>query len=276
MTNVAQENDLVLLLSSDEKRFIIRLAPGETLHTHRGTVSHDGIIGRSLGVTVFSHLGKPFVVLEPSTHDLVMDVKRATQIIYPKEIGYLLLKMDIRPGRRVVEAGTGSGALTLALASAVMPDGMVYSYEQRDDLLRLAAKNLDRVGLSAFVQLRQRDIALGFDEDDTDALFLDVRTPWGYLSQAWQALKGGGFFGALVPTTNQVSTLLAALPHYGFADIEVCEILLRQYKPVAARLRPMDRMTAHTGYLIFGRKVLPAEAPTPPMEVHMVASGPQG
>jgi tRNA (adenine57-N1/adenine58-N1)-methyltransferase len=254
--DVAAEGDLVLLLSGDEKRFIIRLEAGAEFHTHRGRLLHDDIIGQPLGRVVHSHLGEPFVALQPSTHDLIMNVSRATQIVYPKEIGYVLLKLGVGPGARVIEAGSGSGALALALAYHVRPTGRVYSYEVRPDMARLAAKNLERVGLNEFVEIKQRDIAEGFDERDVDACFLDVRTPWDYLDQVYEALKGGGFFGALVPTTNQVADLLAGLQARPFADIEACEIMLRQYKPVPARLRPMDRLTAHTGYLIFARKVL--------------------
>lgn len=119
-------------------------------------------------------------------------------------------------------------------------------------MLALAERNLARVGLLDYVQLKERDIAEGFDERDVDALFLDVRSPHHYLVQVKEALKSGGFFGAVVPTANQVSNLLRGLEE-GFGDIEVCEILLRPYKTVAARLRPVDRMVAHTGYLIFAR-----------------------
>ena len=137
---VARENDLVFLMGRDRKSFIVRLEPGAELQTHRGVIRHDDLIGQPLGREVQSHLGYPFLVLEPSIHDLILGLKRTTQIMYPKDIGYLLLKMNVRPGSRVVEAGAGSGGLTLALAQAVMPTGRVYSYEVRPDVLKLAAK----------------------------------------------------------------------------------------------------------------------------------------
>ncbi len=253
--NVARENDLVFLMSRDRKNFIVRLEAGVSLQTHRGVISHDDLIGQPLGREVRSHLGYPFLVLEPSTHDLILDLKRTTQIMYPKDIGYVLLRTNVRPGSRVIEAGTGSGGLTLALARTVMPTGRVYSYEVRADALNLAAKNLEKLGLLSFVELKERDIVEGFDEVDVDALFLDLRDPWQYLAQAHAALKSGGFFGATLPTTNQVVRLIGALPEHGFSAVEVEEILLRPYKAVPARLRPMDRMVAHTGYLIFARKI---------------------
>ncbi len=251
----AAEHDLVLLIARDRKRFIVRLTSGGELHTHHGCVKHDDLIGQPLGREITSHLGYPFLVLEPSIHDLIKEIKRTTQIVYPKDIGYILLKLNVRPGSRVVEGGTGSGGLTLALAQSVMPTGHIYSYEVRPDVLALARKNLEGLGLESYVDLKQRDIAEGFDETDADALFLDVRTPWQYLAQSRQALKGGGFFGSIVPTTNQVVQLIEALPQHGFAAIEAEELLLRPYKTVPGRLRPMDRMVAHTGYLVFARKI---------------------
>jgi tRNA (adenine57-N1/adenine58-N1)-methyltransferase len=252
----AQAGDWVLLLAPDEKRFFIRLAPGQQLHTHRGYIQHDEMIGRPFGCAVRTQLGHSFRLLLPSTFDLVMHVKRISQIVYPKEIGYLLLRLNVIPGARVVEAGTGSGALTLALSRFVRPDGRVYSYEERDDMFALAHKNLERVSALDVVELKQRDIRAGFDERGVDALFLDVREPWLFMAQAHAALKGGGFFGSLVPTVNQLSELLQEMETAGgWADIEVTEILMRNYKPVAERLRPVDRMIAHTGYLLFARAV---------------------
>jgi tRNA (adenine57-N1/adenine58-N1)-methyltransferase len=253
---IAKAQDLVLLLGKDGKRFIVRLSPGETLHSHRGFIKHDDIVGQPLGVQLTSHLGHPFYLLRPSLHDLIMNIKRESQIIYPKESGYALLKMNIMPGSRVIEAGTGSGAMTIALAWGVMPSGKVYSYDRRQDMIDVAGRNLSRVGVSDFVDLKCRGAAEGFEEKEVDALFMDVREPHLYIGQVKEALAPGSFFGCLVPTTNQVSALLEELGRRGFVDLEVSEILLRHYKTVPERLRPEDRMVAHTGYLIFGRPVI--------------------
>ena len=254
--DVAKENDLVLLIGQDRKQFIQRLKAGGQLQTHRGIVRHDDLLGQPLGREIRSHLDYPFVIVEPSTFDLITLLKRTTQIMYPKDIGYVLVKLNVMPGSRVVEAGTGSGGLTLALARAVGGGGRVYSYEARQDILQLAQKNLDGLGLADAVEFKLRDIAEGLDERDVDALFLDVRRPWAYLEQVIEALKDSGFFGAILPTTNQVVELIRALEAVQtFAQIEVEEILVRPYKAVPTRLRPMDRMVAHTGYLIFARKV---------------------
>jgi len=256
----AGETTLVIL---GRKRFLMRLQAGQLQHTHHGLIRHDEVIGQVPGKQLATHLGFPLVVLRPSLYDIIMSIERVSQIVYPKETGYILLKLSVGPGSRIIEAGTGSGALAVALAHTVRPDGRVYSYEQREDMLRVANRNLANSALADWVELKQRDIAEGFDERDVDAVFLDVREPWMYLTQVWEALAEGGFFGAIVPTANQVSDLISGLEQGHFTDIEVCEILLRGYKPVPARLRPTDRMVGHTGYLIFARRLekpVPADA----------------
>ena len=257
MTHTAQEGDLVFLFSQDYKTFQLILKPGSRAHTHRGIVDHDDLIGQPLGRKLRSHTGHAFWVLEPSTYDLVRQAKRTTQIMYPKDIGYLLLRLNVQPGKRVIECGTGSGGLTLALARAVQPDGRVYSYEYRAEIQDVARGNLERLGLLPYCTLTLRDAAEGFDETEAHALFLDVPAPWHYLEQAHAALRGGGFFGAILPTANQVIALLHGLERSPFAFVEVEDILLRGYKAIPARFRPMDRMVAHTGFLIFARALEP-------------------
>ncbi|NPA90064.1 MAG: tRNA (adenine-N1)-methyltransferase [Chloroflexi bacterium] len=257
MSHIAQPGDPVLFVGPDRKTKLIRLQPGQKWETHRGIILHDDIIGKPLGRVVHTHKGYPYLVLEPSTADLIQYLKRRTQIIYPKDAAYIVQRLNLYPGQQVIEAGTGSGGLTLAFARAVAPGGRVYTYEERPEHQALARRNLEMVGLAHVVTWHVGDIVQGFEEREVDALFLDVRTPWAYLDQAWKALKQGGFFGALVPTTNQVSQLLQALYERGFVLVTVEELLLRGYKPVANRLRPEDRMVAHTGYLIFARTAGP-------------------
>lgn len=160
-----------------------------------------------------------------------------------------------------MEAGTGSGSMTIALAATVGADGCVISYEQKQDTQNLARKNLERVGLASRVDFKLRDIREGFDETEADAFFLDVQFPHDYIPQVRAALKSGGFFGALIPTFNQVEKTLIALKVNKFAFVEVCEIMLRHYKSDPARIRPVDRMVAHTGYLIFARRIEPNTDP---------------
>ncbi len=257
--NYVSAGDLVLLTGSDRKPAIVRMQSGLEYQTHHGVVTHDAIIGRRWGETVETHLGYGYTILPPSLDEMIRDVRRVTQIIYPKEIGYMLMKMNIGPGTRVLEAGTGSGGLTLALARMVQSEGHVYSYEVRPEMQAIAENNLLRVGLAGYVTFKVRDIEEGFDEQGLDAAILDVREPWLYLEQVHAALRGGGFFCSLVPTINQVGVLLRNLEMRPFGFTEVEELLLRPYKPIPARLRPVDRMVAHTGYLIFARALLPAE-----------------
>lgn len=252
----AQVGDIAQLISAQNKRFIFRLMDGGKLETHRGFLKHNDLIGKPWGSRVFTHIGSPFTLLQPSLADILIETRRNTQIMYPKDIGFILVSMDIGPGKHVIEAGTGSGSFTTALAFTVGSQGLVSSYESRQEFQYLARKNLDRLGLADRVDFKLRDIADGFDERNVDAVFLDLPNPQDYISQAKEALKPGGYLGSILPTTNQVSLLLIALRRASFAFIEVCEIMLRYYKAHADRLRPTDRMVAHTGYLIFARSVV--------------------
>ena len=260
-TTRVQDGDLVLLVGQRHKHYIITLKAGMEFQTHRGTLKHDDLIGLPWGRQVYSHNGNPFYIFSPSLADVLLDMPRNTQILYPKDIGFILVTMGIGPGSRVIEAGTGSGAMTTALTHTVGRDGRIYTYENREKMQKLAKKNLRRLGLDARADFKLHDIGEGFDEENMDALFLDVPAPDDYIEQARAALKPGGFFGSLVPTFNQVERLLLALNQTDFAFIEVCEILLRYYKPQSSRLRPTDRMVAHTGFLTFARRVEKVEKP---------------
>ena len=251
----ARAGDLAQLVGLTHKHFILTLKAGEEFQSHRGVLKHDDLIGKPWGSQVFSHSGAPFFLLQPSISDLLNELPRTTQILYPKDIGYILIQMSVAGGQTVLEAGTGSGSMTIALASAVGAEGRVVSYEQKQDVQNLARKNIERLGLAARVDFKLRDIQEGFDETDAEAFFLDVQNPFDYIAQIRAALKPGGFFGALLPTFNQVEKTLHALRKNKFAFIEVCELLLRYYKADPNRIRPTDRMVAHTGFLVFGRKI---------------------
>jgi len=244
---------LILLISYDRKRYIVRLQPGLTTHTHLGAFRHDTLIDQPWGASVQSHSGHGALVLEPGLTDLMQTLKRSTQIIYPKDAAYIVHRLSLRAGSRVIEAGTGSGGLTTALAWAVAPTGVVYTHESRSDTFLVARDNLERCGLLPHVRMFETDIEAGFKASDVDAVFLDVREPWLYLAHVRAAIRPGGFFASIVPTTNQVSDLLRGLEAYHFADVAVEELLLRPYKPSADRLRPDDLPVGHTGFLIFAR-----------------------
>src|SRR5689334_6969361 len=260
-TSIARDGDLAQLVGLRHKHFIIRLQAGAKFESHRGILQHDDLIGKTWGTQVFSHNSSPFFLLQPSLADLLIDLPRTTQILYPKDIGFILVTMGVGPSHKVMEAGTGSGSMTTALAYAVGNEGRIISYEIKPDNQNLARKNLTRFGLDSRVDFKLRDIQQGFDETDADSFFLDVPNPYDYTAQVRAALKPGGFLCCLIPTFNQVEKTLYALSRNKFAFLEVCEILLRYYQPEPSRLRPTDRMVAHTGFLVFARKIEPSEDP---------------
>jgi tRNA (adenine57-N1/adenine58-N1)-methyltransferase catalytic subunit len=260
MASVAQEGDVILLVSPDRRHYLVRLRAGEQWSSHLGNIPHSDIIGQPLGRTVRTQHGQPYLALEPSTHDLIHELPRTTQIIYAKDAAQIALRLSLYPGRRIIEAGTGSAGLTLVLARSIMPTGRVYSYETRQDSFDMARDNLDQLGLLPYVTLYNEDITAGFHENEVDAVFLDLREPWLFLGHAWNSLKGSGFFGALVPTVNQVADLLGGMKTMPFGDIVVEEIYVRPWKPVPERLRPEDRMIAHSAFLVFARKLQAEDA----------------
>jgi tRNA (adenine57-N1/adenine58-N1)-methyltransferase len=249
----AAAEDLALLVSKDGKRFIFRLQEGADLQTHHGVIRHDQLIAARWGETLRSHLGEPFLLLPPSLDELLLHIRRRSQIIFPKDLGYILLRLATRQGMTVAEAGSGSGALTTALAWFVGPGGHVHSFDRLEDMQSLARDNVTRLGLESRTTFHLIDISQGFGPTRFDAMFLDLPDPQHYLPQTRAAMRDGAVMGAILPTANQVSNLLAALPDHGFGHVDVSELSQRFYKTVPARLRPVDRMVAHTGYLLFCR-----------------------
>lgn len=248
--------DIAQFIDPRGNKHIVQLTENGNLGTNHGQLSFNDLFGLPWGSQVKTHLGKIFLMVQPSLNDILLNTKRATTIMYPKDIGFILVNMNIGYGQYVIEAGTGSGALTTAFCWAVGAEGHVFSYDIKENVQALARKNVAKLGLEDRVTFKNKDIGYGFDESGVDALFLDVPNPEDYLPFVGNALKPGGFFGSLVPTTNQVSQLLENLQIHNYAFIQVCENLLRYYKTVPARLRPDDRMTAHTGFLIFARPII--------------------
>ena len=269
----AKEGDLVQLVGLSHKHFLVTLKAGAILQTHRGIVRHDEIIGKPFGSRLESHIGRPFFLLQPSIADLLNELPRATQIMYPKDVGFVLMTMGIGPGQHVLEAGTGSGGLTSILAFYVGNEGKVYTYERKESHMGKAKKNLRNLGMSDRVVFHLSDVEQGFEERDVDAVFLDMPNPYDVIHHVKDALKLGGFFGSILPTTNQVSKLIEALRKYGFQYIQVVETFFRYYKPDPDRLRPVDRMVAHTGFLIFARNMLTADEEVNEKEINTERKG---
>jgi tRNA (adenine57-N1/adenine58-N1)-methyltransferase len=209
----------------------------------------------------FVQKDREYTVLACDIHDYVMHaVNRQTQILYPKDAAYILYRMDITPGMQAGEAGTGSAALTVAMSRAVGSAGRIYTYEEDPRLDKLIKKNLKPLDYLGNVVRHEQSLEHGIIERNLDAFFLDVREPQDVLGRVWQALKPGGHLGILLPTANQVSDALRALQTVPFFLLDVMEIFHRSYKPNAERLRPRDRMVAHTAYLIFARALAPLRA----------------
>ena len=260
-SSIARDGDLAQLVGLRHKHFIIPLQAGAKFETHRGILQHDDLIGKPWGTQVFSHINAPFYLLQPSLADLLNELPRTTQILYPKDIGFILVTTGVGPGQKVMEAGTGSGSMTTALAYAVGSEGRVVTYEVKPDVQNLARKNLTRFGLESRVDFKLGNIQEGFDETDADFFFLDLPNPYDYTAQVRNALKPGGFLCGLIPTFNQVEKTLYSLYRDKYAFVEVCEIFLRYFQPIPNKLRPTDRMVAHTGFLVFARRIEPSEDP---------------
>jgi tRNA (adenine57-N1/adenine58-N1)-methyltransferase len=248
------EGDYVLLYLSQRKTYLVKLETGKSFHTHKGFIKFDDLIGKDYGSTVVSSLGFEFVALRPLLRDYIMKSVRKTQITYPKDIALIVMFSGIGPGSRVVEAGTGAGALTAALAHYVKPDGRVYSYEFREEFQKVAEKNLTRAGLLEFVELKVKDVTVGIDESDVDAVVLDLATPWLVIPHACVALKFCGTLVSFSPTIDQIVKTVEALNESGFVDVETVECLMRGMQVERGKTRPHTLMTGHTGYVTFARK----------------------
>jgi tRNA (adenine57-N1/adenine58-N1)-methyltransferase len=251
-----KSGDYVFLLSSDNKTFLVRIREEKAFGTHHGNINLKDAIGRGYGEVIYSQLGKPFILLDPTLEDRMMKVKRLTQIIYPKDAALILLKTGLRSGMTVIECGSGSGALTIALASAVAPTGKVYAYDRREDFLENARKNVDEAGFSDFVEFKLREVGEGFDEEDVDVVVLDLPSPWDGVPAASRSIRGGGRIASLSPTYNQVEKTAESLSENGFVYLDTIEVLVRRILVRSGKTRPFERMVSHTGFLTFGRKAI--------------------
>ncbi len=245
---------LIIIVTPKGKRHLKRVEEGQDWHSGDGILSMQDVQKADFGSEVYTSLGVPVQIQEAHLHDILKGVKRQTQIIYPKDIAYICMRLGVGEGRTVIEAGSGSGALTVGLSWFSGKSGHVHSYEAREEFHKLVKRNLQWAGVGENVTLHHRDISEGFTIKGADALFLDVRTPWDYLEHVCEAVKPGASLAFLLPTVDQVSKLLIGLESGPFDDVEVCELLLRHWKPIADRLRPNDRMIAHTGFLVFCRQ----------------------
>ncbi len=252
---VIGEGGDVLLYLNREQRWLVRATSGKKIHTHAGFIDCSSIVGRRYGDIVESNLGRPFWLLKPIISDYVLKCERKTQVVYPKDMGLIVAKTGLVSGCKVVEAGTGSGALTMFLANIVKPTGHVYSMDVREEFLDVARRNLKRSGLLDYVTLIKGDATGGFDVSDADVAVLDVGDPWRLIESAWRALKGSGSIVSISPTINQVEKTFEEMVRVGFVGIECIEVFVRDMQVRAGATRPSMRMVGHTAYLTFARKV---------------------
>jgi len=235
---------------------MVKAEAGKSFHTHKGYIKLDDIIGRDYGSSIASSLNVEFTIMKPLLTDYIMKSARQTQINYPKDVALIVIFSGIGPGSRVVEAGTGTGALTTALAHYVKPDGKVFSYDVRAEFQKTAERNLIRAGLIDFVELKIKDVTLGIDETDVDAVILDMAVPWLVVPHAYTALAPCGTIVSFSPTIDQVIKTVETLKEGGFVNVETVECLMRGMQVERGKTRPHTLMTAHTGYITYARKAM--------------------
>jgi tRNA (adenine57-N1/adenine58-N1)-methyltransferase len=253
-----------LLIDQRGKRHLIFLRKSETFHSDRGWISHDAVIGQPEGSWVRSSMGLRYLALRPTLAEFVLEMPRGAQVIYPKDLAMILFWADVHPGCRVLEAGMGSGALTLALLRAVGQEGHVVTYEQRDEFARRALANIHmRMGEVTNLTVRLGAVEDGLaDEELVDRVLLDLPEPWKLTTAVARVLRPGGIFLSYVPTiiqSHQTSEALRGDRHW--ALVETFETLVRPWNIEGQSVRPFHRMVAHTGFLTVARRVVPDGGP---------------
>ncbi|BAD85517.1 tRNA (1-methyladenosine) methyltransferase [Thermococcus kodakarensis KOD1] len=248
--------DRVLLVDPRGKRYLVKVEDKE-FHTDLGILNLGELIGKPYGAKIQSHRGETFTALKPDINDIIAKMRRGPQIVHPKDAGIIIAYAGISPGDTVIEAGAGSGALTIFLANAVGPTGKVISYEVRKDFYEIAKKNVELAGFSDRVVLKNKSIYDGIDEKEADHIVLDLPQPENVLPHAVDVLRPGGYFVAYTPCMNQVHRFFRALEEFKgeFMRPRVVEVLVREQEVKRECMRPKTTMLAHTGYITFLRKL---------------------
>lgn len=244
-----KEDDYVLLVHKN-KRWLIRVKKDQRFQTHVSSLNLSDLIGLKFGSKTPD--GK-YYVFKPLLIDHVMKFKRPTQIIYPKDAAYILLKLNVSPGSKVLELGTGSGAMTAYLANAVKPNGKVYSFDVNEEYLNVAKRNLEVAGLLDYVNLSL--FKANLPKEEFDLAFVDIGDPWVWIDQIWISLKPSSPIGFLLPTYNQLEKLYASFKGKFYPE-ETVEIIVRRLQVAENKTRPQNFVTGHTAFLTFARKVL--------------------
>lgn len=251
-----EESERVLLIDAKDRRYLVTLKRGSAFHTHAGIVQHDDVIDAVEGSTIRSNTERSFLVLRPTLSDVVLKMPRGAQVIYPKDLGAILMQADVGPGMRVLEAGVGSGALSMTLLRAGCS---IVAYEIREDFALHAIKNVhDMLGPTVDYDVRIRDVTAGIDDVNLDRIILDMPEPWDVVPHAETALRPGGIFLTYLPTINQTQKVRDVLHQHAFGLEETVEILRRTWHIDGRSVRPDHRMVAHTGFLTSARRLVPA------------------
>jgi len=246
----------VLLVDDKDRRYLVRLRAGADFQTHAGVIDHDAVIGLDEGSMITARrkesAGRRLLAVRPTLSDLVVKMPRGAQVIYPKDLAAILLAADLYPGARVLEAGVGSGALSMATLRAGC---CIVGYEIREDFAARARANVtDLLGEHVPYRVEIRDVYDGIDEQGLDRILLDLPEPWRVVPHAATALRPGGIFLSYLPTINQTAELRAALAAHPFALAETTEVLVRSWHVTRQSVRPDHRMVAHTGFLTTARR----------------------
>jgi tRNA (adenine57-N1/adenine58-N1)-methyltransferase len=250
-----EESSYVLLFHTPRKKWLTKVAQDKKFHTHLGIIDVSSIIGMEYGSAIRTTEGKLIFLMEPTIHDFIMKSERKTQIVYPKDLGYIVARTGLKNGSKVLEVGTGSGALATFMASIVKPEGHIYSFDVNSDFMEIAKRNLEKAGMAKYVTMHQHDPHQGVDIRNVDVATVDLGDPWTVVDQVHDALKGGGAFVAICPTMNQIERTAAQLKKSGYADIDCVELMIRNIEAREGMTRPSMRMIGHTTYLVFARKV---------------------
>ncbi len=250
-----KEGETILLYKDKQRNYLIKVDNKE-FHTDKGVIDLSKVKEKEIGQSIETNLGEKFYILKPSLWEKIMKIDRKTQIIYPKDTGVILLKSGIFPGARVIECGTGSGGLTLALANFVRPYGKVFSYERNKEFLENAKKNVKKTGLNQYVEFKLKEVKEKFEEDNIDFVMVDIGSPWELIPASYKALKPGGRFATICPSFEQLTKTVFSLEEGGFTHIESLEVLTRKILVRRGKTRPEQKIPSHTGFLVFASKVI--------------------
>jgi len=251
-----KQNSPVLFFFNNSKKWLMKISKKESLHTHIGVIKHSDAIGKEYGSKLTTNKDKYVYLLRPTMHDYVMKLQHGTQIVYPKDLGYIVARAGIGSGQKILEIGTGSGSLTSFIANIVKPRGHVYTFDVNEDFMKIAEKNIKKAGVSKYITQHNLDLktAKKLPLKDMDVALIDLGDPWTVIPQVRKMLKGSGSVFAICPTMNQLEKLTMSLVENEFTDIESTEHILRTIEAREGKTRHSFQGIGHTTYLCFARK----------------------